>query len=66
MQELGESLRREEVSQALATGTRAQENLEELKEDFRNETSSQFTEQLREARRASESWRKTSRLFGGI
>lgn len=53
MQELGESLRREEVSQALATGTRAQENLEELKEDFRNETSSQFTEQLREARRAA-------------
>ncbi len=53
MQELGESLRRGEVSQALATGTRAQENLEELKEDFRNETSSQFTEQLREARRAA-------------
>lgn len=50
MREIGESLRKEEISQALATGTRAQENLEELKEDFRNETSSQFTEQLREAR----------------
>lgn len=53
MQQLGEELGRGEVSQALATGTRAQENLEELKDDFRNETSSQFAEQLRDARKAA-------------
>lgn len=53
MRQLGEELGRGEVSQALATGSRAQENLEELKEDFRNETSSQFAEQLRDARKAA-------------
>ena len=53
MRQLGEELSRGEVSQALATGSRAQENLEELKEDFRNETSSQFAEQLRDARKAA-------------
>lgn len=53
MRQLGEELDRGEVSQALATGSRAQENLEELKEEFRNETSSQFAEQLRDARKTA-------------
>ena len=51
MRQLNEELERGEVSQALATGSRAQENLEELREEFRNETSSQFGEQLRDARK---------------
>ena len=53
MRQLNEELERGEVSQALATGSRAQENLEELREEFRNETSSQFGEQLRDARKTA-------------
>ena len=53
MRKSGEELERGEVSQALASGTRARENLENLREDFRRETSSQFSEQLREARQTA-------------
>lgn len=53
MRQLNEELERGEVSQALATGSRAQENLEKLREEFRNETSSQFGEQLRDARKTA-------------
>jgi hypothetical protein len=53
MRRSGEELERGEVSQALASGTRARESLENLREDFRRETSSQFSEQLREARQAA-------------
>lgn len=45
-----EALEQESVSQALAAGTRAQENLQQLREDFRRETSSQFSDQMREMR----------------
>jgi hypothetical protein len=53
MRKSGEELERGEVSQALASGTRAGENLENLRENFRRQTSSQFSEQLREARQAA-------------
>lgn len=50
MRQSGERLERGEVSPALASGARAAEDLEKLKEDFRRESSSQFSEQLRQAR----------------
>ncbi len=51
MQKTSEQLEQGEISQALASGSRANENLENLKEDFRQNTSSQFAEQLRNARK---------------
>ena len=53
MRQLGQSLDEGKVSQALASGARANENLQDLKEDFRQDTSSRFTEQLRQARDAA-------------
>ena len=53
MRQLGQSLDEGKVSQALASGARANENLQDLKEDFRQDTSSRFTEQLRRARDAA-------------
>lgn len=53
MRQLGESLEEGKVSQALASGARANENLEDLKEDFRQDSSSRFSEQLRRARDAA-------------
>ena len=53
MRQLGQSLNEGKVSQALASGARANENLQDLKEDFRQDTSSRFTEQLRRARDAA-------------
>ncbi|MBI4662701.1 MAG: hypothetical protein HY735_28135 [Verrucomicrobia bacterium] len=38
------------VSQALASGTRAQRDLQQLRDDFRKRTSSQFTEEMRQLR----------------
>jgi hypothetical protein len=53
MRNISESLQEEEVSQALAAGSRAQENLENLKEEFRESTSSQFAESMRQVRDAA-------------
>ncbi|MCF3648794.1 hypothetical protein [Synoicihabitans lomoniglobus] len=51
MQEVSERLSSGEVSSALASGTRAQESLESTREQLREESSSVFSEQLRELRR---------------
>ena len=45
-QEIGD----ESVSQALASGTRAQQGLQNLREDMRRQTSSQFSDQMRQLR----------------
>jgi septal ring factor EnvC (AmiA/AmiB activator) len=45
-----DQLDRESVSQALANGSRAQQNLQQLGDDFRRQTSSQFTDQMRQLR----------------
>lgn len=45
-----EALEQERVSQATAAGTRAERELNELREEFRRRTSSQFDEELRELR----------------
>jgi hypothetical protein len=53
MRRTSEQLERGEISPALASGTRAAERLQNLREDFRRESSSQFSDQLRDARRAA-------------
>jgi hypothetical protein len=51
IQRASEELGRDGVSQAVAAGARAEQNLQDLREDLRRETSSQFAEQMRELRR---------------
>jgi len=61
MRNISEALEEGEVSQALASGSRAQENLEQLKEDFRQSTSSQFSEAMRSVRDAAQDLAETQR-----
>ncbi len=49
-QKAAESIEEQEISDALAAGARAQEGLEEMKEDFRRRNSSQFTDAMQELR----------------
>ena len=50
MQRTAEELERQAVSQALAAGTRAQQSLENLKDDVRRQASGRFNEQMRQLR----------------
>ncbi len=50
-QKAAESIEEQEISDALAAGSRAQEGLEEMKEDFRERNSSQFSEAMKELRK---------------
>jgi hypothetical protein len=45
-----EELEKGGVSQALASGTRAQRDLQQLRDDFRKKTSTQFAEEMRQMR----------------
>jgi hypothetical protein len=49
-QKAAESIEEQEISDALAAGSRAQEGLEEMKEDFRQRNSSQFADAMKELR----------------
>ncbi len=50
VQRAAEALDNESVPQALSSGTRAQRELQQLSDDFRKKTSSQFTDQMRQMR----------------
>lgn len=50
LRESAESLEKGEVTPALASGTRAQQQLEEMKEELRRESANQFEEQMRDMR----------------
>lgn len=50
LQQASEAMQRGEVSQALSSGTRAQRDLQEMRDDFRKQNSSQFAEDMRELR----------------
>jgi hypothetical protein len=50
MRNASEQLQQEQASSALAAGTRAQRDLESMRDDFRERTSNQFSEQMRELR----------------
>ena len=51
VQSAAEALEKGAVSQALSAGTRAQRELQELRDDFRKKNSNQFSEDMREMRR---------------
>ncbi len=50
VQRAAEAMERGDVAQALSSGTRAQRDLQEMRDDFRRESSSQFAEDMRELR----------------
>jgi hypothetical protein len=50
VQRAAQEMERDSPSQALASATRAQQALQNLREDLRRQTSSQFTDQMREMR----------------
>jgi len=50
MQRAAEQMEKESASQALAAGTRAQQAMQNLRDNLRKETSSQFSDQMRELR----------------
>jgi hypothetical protein len=50
IQRTAEELERGAVSQALASGTRAQRELQEMRDEFRRRTANEFSEQMREMR----------------
>jgi hypothetical protein len=50
MQRASEQLQNQSASQALAAGTRAQQTMQNLRDDLRKQTSSQFAEQMRDLR----------------
>ncbi len=50
VQQATEALDKESVPEALASGTRAQRDLQQLRDDLRKKNSSQFTEQMRQMR----------------
>src|SRR5437762_7584560 len=50
VQRAAEALDNQQVPQALSSGTRAQRDLQQLSDDFRKKTSSQFTDQMRQMR----------------
>lgn len=51
MQRTAEALENNNPSQALASGARAQKELEQMREDFRKKNSSEFSEEMREMRK---------------
>ncbi|HKS37242.1 MAG TPA: hypothetical protein VJW76_08645 [Verrucomicrobiae bacterium] len=50
VQRAAESMENGQVSQALSSGTRAQRDLQQLRDDFRKKNSSQFADDMRELR----------------
>ena len=50
MQRASEELRNQSASQALAAGTRAQQNMQNLRDDLRRQTAGEFTDQMRQLR----------------
>ena len=54
MQQSMEQLERGDVGESLATGTRAERELESIQDDLRQQTASQFADDLREMREASQ------------
>ncbi len=53
-QEAGESLDQGEISQSLASGTRAEQGLEELRDDYQRENSRRFSQEMRDLRQRAQ------------
>lgn len=67
MRRAGDALQEGEISQALASGTRAEENLEQAREQLRESSAGEFSDEMRELRREArdlaESQAGTERLL---
>ena len=50
IQKAAEALENQQASQALASGTRAQRELQQLRDDFRKKTAGEFTDEMRQMR----------------
>ncbi|MSU21673.1 MAG: hypothetical protein EXS30_09795 [Pedosphaera sp.] len=50
VRQAADSLEKDAASQALASGTRAQRDLQQMREDFRKKSSGQFTEEMKQMR----------------
>jgi hypothetical protein len=67
MERAAQEMERESASQALAAGTRAQQSMQNLREDLRRQTASQFTEQMRQLRNeARELTRQQDEIARGL
>ena len=52
MNKAAEQMQKGQLSQAISSSTRAQKDLQEMRDDLREKTSSQFSEEMRNMRRA--------------
>ena len=59
-----EALKENEVSRAAAEGTRAQRDLEELRDEFQNRTAGQFTEKMRQMRQTAQELEEKEKQIG--
>ena len=50
MEETARNLQREQLSQAANSGSRASRNLDDVREDYREQTASEFADAMREMR----------------
>jgi hypothetical protein len=65
VQRASEALEQGQVSQALSSGTRAQRDLQQLRDDFRKQSSSQFAEDMREMRSQARDLAQKQEDIGG-
>jgi hypothetical protein len=67
MERAAQQMENDSASQALAAGTRAQQTMQNLRDDLRKQTSSQFTEQMRDLRnQARELARQQDEIARGL
>src|SRR5260221_8821033 len=64
VQSAAEALKQQAVSQALASGTRAQRELQQLQDDFRKKNSNQFAEDMRQMRDNAQQLAQTQENLG--
>jgi hypothetical protein len=60
-----EELEKQMLSQAITSATRAQRELEQMRDEFRHNTSSQFTDQMRDMREAARQLDQRQNEIGG-
>src|SRR5439155_8581427 len=64
IQRANEALENNEASKALTAGTRAQRELQDMREDLRKKNSSQFSEEMRQMRNDARQLAKTQQDIG--
>jgi hypothetical protein len=64
VQQASDALDNQSVPQALTSGTRAERNLEEMRDDFRKESAGQFGEEMRDLRNSARDLAKNQEEIG--